>query len=218
MARGSKQTPPSRARDRARHEDEILAAAERLFARKGFASATVVEVAAEAGFAIATLYNRFGSKEAILDALLDRHLAALEREIALAVASAGTPEEKLEASVIARARYLAQNRDFFLVYIDEIPGAHVTAPASQASVALSLRTQLSRIEAIFGELGPSDVDAETRALVFFGATRSYIIERVLKAKKAPSTKEIAAVVRALLRGLANVRERAAPSRRVNGRG
>src|SRR5581483_6591983 len=119
MPRTGKQTSPSRARDRARHEDEILAAAERLFARKGYTSATMAEVASEAGFAIGTLYNLFGSKESILDGLLQRHMAVLEREIAIGMAAVGTPRDKLLASVIARAQYLGANRDFFLLYVTE---------------------------------------------------------------------------------------------------
>lgn len=201
MPRTSKPTSPSRARDRARHEAEILAAAERLFARKGYASATIAEVASEAGFAIGTLYNLFGSKEAIFERLLGDHLAALVREIAVAMARVGTPREKLEASVHARARYLGANRDFFLLYVTQVPGAHL-APAGGGAVAVAVQDQVSRIEAAFRELGPTDVDAATSALIFYGATRAYIIERVLRAERAPRPREITAVVRALLDGMA----------------
>lgn len=202
MTRAGKQTSPSRARDRARHETEILAAAEQLFARKGYASATMAEVAAEAGFAIATLYNLFGSKEAIFDGLLARHLAILAGEVALATTRASSPREKLEASVLARAKYLAANRDFFLLYLNAVPGAQDTAPSSQDTVAVAVREQIARIEGIFRELGPSELDAGTRALVFYGATRSYIVERVLKARTVPRVRDVSAVVKALLDGLA----------------
>ncbi len=202
MARTSKQASPSRARDRARHEAEILGAAERLFARKGYAAATMSEVAAEAGFAIGTLYNLFGSKDAIFDRLLEIHCDALNQDMAVAMAKAGTPREKLEASTQARAAYLGAHRDFFLLYVNEIPGAQQAVPVGHEPVSLAVRDQLSRIEAVFQEIGPSALDAATRALLFFGATRAYIIERVLRAQRSPKPKEITAVVKALLEGMA----------------
>ncbi len=200
-SKSRRRAAPSRLRDRARHEDEILATAERLFARKGYTAATMVEVAAEAGFAIATLYNLFGSKEAMLQALLARHPAALTRVIAAATERAPTPRAKLEASVLARVKYLGAHRDFFLLYVSAIPGGAITVPHDAVAIARAVTEQLARIEEIFREL-PGALDAATRALVFYGATRTWIIERVLKAKRPPPTREVAAVVRALLDGLA----------------
>jgi TetR/AcrR family transcriptional regulator len=139
MTRTGKRPSPSRARDRARHEEEILAAAERLFARKGYTAATMVEVAAEAGFAIATLYNLFGSKDAIHEALLERHLDALLAEVEAAVGEARTPREKLEANVAARARYLGEHRDFFRLYASAVPGGAVAFMGLAVAYAISAR-------------------------------------------------------------------------------
>jgi len=47
-------------------KEQILKAAERVFARKGFADATVSEVAREAGLSDATIYEYFSSKEELL--------------------------------------------------------------------------------------------------------------------------------------------------------
>jgi len=204
MPRATKQSSPSRARDRARHESEILAAAERLFARKGYIAATMADIATEAGFAIGTLYNLFGSKDAIFDGLLEFHCSALEGEMGIAMARAGTPREKLEVSTQARATYLSEHRDFFLLYVNEVPGAQM-APTGREPVNLSVQQQLSRIEAVFRELGTGDLDPATSALLFFGATRAYLIERVLRAERPPRPKEITAVVRSLLEGIAPAR-------------
>ena len=66
--------PPSRRR-RPQHSDEkLLGAATRVFARDGYARATVDAVAAEAGSTKPTLYARFGSKA-------DLYRAAVEREM-----------------------------------------------------------------------------------------------------------------------------------------
>lgn len=53
----------------ARRRQEILAAAARVFARKGYAGATTKEIAEEADVAEGTLYNYFGGKRDILRAV-----------------------------------------------------------------------------------------------------------------------------------------------------
>ena len=53
--------------------DQILEAALRIFARKGFAESTVDEIAVGAGLAKATLYLYFPSKEVLLQKLVDHY-------------------------------------------------------------------------------------------------------------------------------------------------
>ena len=62
---------PERRRELAR--DAMIDAAETVFAKNGFGGASMEEIAAEAGFSRAALYTRFGSKEDLLGAVLDRH-------------------------------------------------------------------------------------------------------------------------------------------------
>ncbi len=52
----------------------LLQAAARVYARSGFAGATLEDVAAEAGFTKGAVYDHFGSKENLLVALLEEHL------------------------------------------------------------------------------------------------------------------------------------------------
>jgi AcrR family transcriptional regulator len=53
----------SRAEAKARTRELLLDAAARTFARKGFAGASVEEIAAEAGFTVGALYSNFAGKE-----------------------------------------------------------------------------------------------------------------------------------------------------------
>jgi AcrR family transcriptional regulator len=66
--------PPRGLRDRQKQERErrILKAAERLFARKGYAAVPMEDVAARAGLAVGTIYNYFPSKPALLLAIVRR--------------------------------------------------------------------------------------------------------------------------------------------------
>ena len=43
-------------------EEEILKSASRVFARRGYASATIPEIAQEAGIAVGTIYNYYRNK------------------------------------------------------------------------------------------------------------------------------------------------------------
>jgi AcrR family transcriptional regulator len=71
MPRGRFDRSERKAATRAR----LLDAAARVYARQGFAGATLDEVAAEAGFTKGAVYAHFGSKENLLMALLQEHLA-----------------------------------------------------------------------------------------------------------------------------------------------
>jgi AcrR family transcriptional regulator len=195
----------SRRRDRARHEAEVLDAAERLFARRGFTDTTIAEVAAEAGFSVATLYNLFGSKDAIFTTLLENHFEAFEVSVSAALRAAKTPREKLVASVLARARYCEEHRSFFTLFAESyssLPSRAARQDAASARMERKIRDELGRLERIFRELPHAKLDVPARALAFYGATRAFIVERVLRSEKPARPDQIATLVSSLLDGLA----------------
>ena len=56
-------------------KEEILDVAEQLFAEKGFDNASTNDIIKKIGIARGTLYHHFGSKEEILDAIVDRMIS-----------------------------------------------------------------------------------------------------------------------------------------------
>jgi AcrR family transcriptional regulator len=79
---------------------EILAAARRLFAERGYVGTSVMDIAEAAGVAVQTIYSRLGSKRAMLMGLID--LIDEEAGVGALVAdvtSATTPVEALRAEV-----------------------------------------------------------------------------------------------------------------------
>ena len=78
--------------DKAKMQDCILDAAMRVFSEKGYHASAVSDVAEAAGLAKGTLYIYFDSKEAMTIAIVDRHFATLEDQIAR-----GTPCDTLDA-------------------------------------------------------------------------------------------------------------------------
>lgn len=65
-------TTPRRAREIARTREDILEAAARAFGRSGYRSATMQDIAKEAGYTAASLYSYFSSKEDIFRGLYER--------------------------------------------------------------------------------------------------------------------------------------------------
>lgn len=88
--------------------ESILAAAERLFAQKGFAGASMRSITAAANVNLSVAYYYFESKEALLVAVLEKYIVpVVEKELellALARAEAGTapiPLRKLVEAAIS---------------------------------------------------------------------------------------------------------------------
>src|SRR5262249_29169730 len=85
----------------------ILLVAARLFGQRGFAATSTREIAAAAGLRQPSLFHHFASKEAILEALLDR---ALADSLAFAEAQArarGAPRVRLYRAIAFDVRHLS---------------------------------------------------------------------------------------------------------------
>ncbi len=89
----------------ARKRDILLDTAERLFYAEGFHATGVDRVVAEAGVARMTLYNHFPSKEALIEAVLDRRYARYLDDLRGAI-DAAAPGEAVMALTEAHCRWL----------------------------------------------------------------------------------------------------------------
>src|SRR5579884_969392 len=74
--------------------EELLAAAVRVFARRGYREAGVEEIAEEAGYSKGALYWHFSGKEELLTAVLQERVDAAMRESVALLASA-SPERDM---------------------------------------------------------------------------------------------------------------------------
>ncbi len=87
--------------------DRLLDAAEHLFARHGIDATSLRAITTEAGTNLAAVNYHFGSKEALVDAVIDRRLGPINRErlrlLDEAEAAAGDSPPSLEAIVEAFA-------------------------------------------------------------------------------------------------------------------
>ena len=114
MPRGHFDRSERRAQTRAR----LLDAAAQVYARRGFAGATLDEVAAEAGFTKGAVYGHFGSKENLLLALVEEYLAGqVTEQMALFDRDRATWERPLAGSHRWMDR-LEQNPDRFRLFVE----------------------------------------------------------------------------------------------------
>lgn len=117
-----------RAARRAENREDILNAAEVVFARSGIRDGSLREIAAESGFSTAGLYLFFDNKQHLLAETLTRRgdeLLALLRET---IATSATPLEKLHEIIDASEAFHAA-RPEFLCLLGQLRGGHsITGP------------------------------------------------------------------------------------------
>jgi AcrR family transcriptional regulator len=96
---GTRPYAGSRRRGSPKSVDRVLEAAERLIRNDAFHSATMEEIAAAAGVSRATVFNRFGSKLGMLQALFTRAMESPEAEAIHEALAIEDPVAALEALI-----------------------------------------------------------------------------------------------------------------------
>lgn len=167
----------------------LLAAAGRVFARRGLAQASVDEVAADAGFTKGAVYANFGSKEelflAMLDAKFADRLAAMDRAL--------STDERPEAQARVAGRdfidSLNLDPEWARLFIEaglhasrdegfrEKLGAHYTA----------MRERMAEILRVRSEAGGFDpgVPLEQVATMVFAMANGVAFERLVEPGNVP---------------------------------
>jgi AcrR family transcriptional regulator len=91
--------------------EELLTAALRVFARRGYREAGVDEIAAEAGYSKGALYWHFSGKHELLVALIDERIDAPMRELVALLASAPPDRDMSVEGTREFARQLGEQRE-----------------------------------------------------------------------------------------------------------
>lgn len=113
---------------REQRERQMLDAAHRLFAERGFAAVTMDEIAAAVGITKPLLYNYFGNKERLYLACMQPAGDALVAAVVDAVRQTATPADALDAGMRAFFAFVAEDRDAWRVLFDEtVPASGVVA-------------------------------------------------------------------------------------------
>jgi AcrR family transcriptional regulator len=107
-----------RRQPRAQTREELLAAAARVFSRRGFHGASVDAVSEEAGFSTGAVYSNFGSKEELFLTLYEQRIARRRRELRAAVEGAGGSRAGLASASAEVEEVFHRDRDWFLLYFE----------------------------------------------------------------------------------------------------
>ncbi|MEW6572700.1 MAG: TetR/AcrR family transcriptional regulator [Bacillota bacterium] len=100
----------------------IFDAAVAVFSEKGFARATMEEVARRAGIAKGTLYNNYRSKKELFLSLIEEGIERLENTVRREVARREDISGKLEALISAQLSFFEEYRDYCKLLLSEVWG------------------------------------------------------------------------------------------------
>jgi AcrR family transcriptional regulator len=145
--------------------ERLIEAASRLFCRYGINAVGVDTVVAEAGTAKATLYKAFGSKEKLVEAVLERE-GRQWRDWFLAGLDAGedAPVDRLRRIFPLLGEWFAQDRFYGCPFINAI-GEHDKAEDRLRAITIAhKKAVLGRIESLALEAGAADPNRLTEGL------------------------------------------------------
>ncbi|HEY6696352.1 MAG TPA: TetR/AcrR family transcriptional regulator, partial [Solirubrobacteraceae bacterium] len=157
----------------------ILDAAVRVFARQGFHTCRVSDIADEAGVAYGLVYHYFGSKDAVLEAVFREQWGRLLAAVALAEETGETAPEQLALVVKIVLRSWRDDPDLVRLLVREITRSpHIQDELDEIGQAFA---SLQRIVVRGQEQGTfrADVDAQLAAWMLYGALEEVLTGWVL---------------------------------------
>jgi AcrR family transcriptional regulator len=188
---------------------EILEAARKVFARKGFEGATMDEIAETAGVAKGTVYLYFQSKRDVYLEALRQGFAGLTEETMRNMEAAPTAAEKIRAFVTTRVHYAEQNRDFVAIYHAEF-GNMRAACLNKEFRALYLR-QTKALGEVLGEAAAKGqirpVRPDAAGFIVYEMTRGLVTQRLLGYSNGTAEEDIELLFDVIWNGLAPDQER-----------
>lgn len=105
-------------RERQRHRKEIMAAAERVFAEKGYHECSIQDIANAAEFSVGTIYNFFNNKDGLFSSLLKEGKAEMKREVDRRLKELTCPVEKIRAIVACHMETAERHKDMLRLLFD----------------------------------------------------------------------------------------------------
>ena len=125
-------------------ERQLVELGEQLFAERGFAKASMDELARRAGVTKPIIYELFQSKEGLFRACLEALALRLAEQIADAARAEDEPEARLRAGGLAFLRFASENRVAYeLLYEGRFSDAAVSVRRRQAALILELMREMA---------------------------------------------------------------------------
>jgi TetR/AcrR family fatty acid metabolism transcriptional regulator len=182
---------------------EIVDAARSVFARRGFATAIMDEIAREAGIAKGTIYLYFRSKTEVFKAVLDEDMRALKKSTMERIDAAEDLHGKIRAFTVARLENAETKKEIFQIMDNE----HANAALTRSQYRDWLREPVLHLAASIerastrGEI--RRVPAEKTAWLVADMTRGTIQRRLLEKSDTPPSEDAEFLCNFIWTALAN---------------
>jgi AcrR family transcriptional regulator len=186
----------------------IQEAAIRVISRKGMASATMQEIAEEAGVAKGTIYLYFRDRDELVEKTFETAIGELHKRIDAALDSEGPFAQRLRAVITAKLAFFNENREFFRLYHTlRMPEGSATQRRRQKRTCQpQYQTRVDRLAAVLklamdaGEVRP--LDPKRLALFLIETSTAIVLERLSEDAPPPESEDVELIVSTLLSGIA----------------
>jgi AcrR family transcriptional regulator len=185
----------------------IQEAAMRVIARKGMSSATMQEIAQEAGVAKGTIYLYFRDRDELVERTFETAIGQLHERVDAALALDLPLEEKLRAIVRAQMAFFRENAEFFRLYMSlRMPEGNAHQQRRQKrACAPQYQTRVRAFADVLAEgMKRGEVrkmDPHRLALFLIEGTTAITFERLTENAPPPEDEDIDMVVGIALDGI-----------------
>ncbi len=194
------------------HREEILSAAEKVFAAKGFFPTTMSDIARKAEFGTGTLYKYFKSKEELYFTLIDEKVEEINRLVKTELSQRNSAVERIKKVLQLQFEFIERNRDFFRIYISERSrfewtikddlgkGLHEKMVSYIDILSEVIRQGIKKGE--FRSMDPKDL-----AHAFVGIVNSFVFEWLISREPYPLVSKLDTVLEVFLSGVQQMERR-----------
>ena len=184
---------------------QILDAARKVFAKKGFAATKVEDISSAAGIAKGTLYLYYRSKRDIYLAALRKGILALYEETRRNVDRAQSVQEKLRAFIFTRLHYFEENRNFFRIYHSDLGSLLTTSGGVSKNFKDLQEKQAQLLDTVLKEgieqrlIRPLQTTAASFAI--YDMTRALIARRLLSGERVKADRDAEFLIDLVWKGI-----------------
>ncbi|MCX5710222.1 MAG: TetR/AcrR family transcriptional regulator [Candidatus Omnitrophica bacterium] len=132
-------------RHRLLRKADIIAAAEHVFALKGYHKATIQDIARQAQYATGTVYLYFEDKNSLYFSIIEEKIRELLRILIAKIAQVKGARLKLGTFIYESLRFFEMNKDFFRIFIQEESSLSIKSKLAKSPVASKRREMFNAL-------------------------------------------------------------------------
>jgi len=151
-------------RRKERTRQDLLAAAVRVLADKGFHDTKITDIATEADVGVGTFYLHFETKDALFDALVDDTVQRLKAAVDASREQAVDAIDRMRRANVAFCGFAAQNRAVFRIVFGHAAAYHDVIRRAQDLFAEEIEENI-REGVAQGAFAPLPTDVAAQAMV-----------------------------------------------------